>query len=125
MLSAEADSMRPARKPSHDPAEQPDELPRPKTTPSRSKPRRSRQAAKARPSLADSDINTGPNLDEQVRAALAAAGLLAPIPDWDDLPTDPTEIRAMIEADEAWILETFTEPIGLAEAVEQDREERG
>jgi hypothetical protein len=56
-----------------------------------------------------------------VRAALAAAGLLGAWPDDADLPTDPAECAAMERDDEAWLLATFTRPIGLSAAVIEDR----
>ena len=63
-----------------------------------------------------------PGLDPlAVRAALAAAGLLGAWPDDADLPTDPAEIAALEQADEAWLLATFTEPPGLSAAVIEGR----
>jgi hypothetical protein len=56
-----------------------------------------------------------------VRAALAAAGLLGDQPDDTGLPTDPAEIAALERADEAWLLTTFTEPLGLSDVVLEDR----
>jgi hypothetical protein len=57
----------------------------------------------------------------EVRAALAAVGLLVPLPEFDDLPTDPAEREALERDDEAWLLATFTKPLGLSEAVIEDR----
>lgn len=63
-----------------------------------------------------------PALDRPaVRAALAAAGLLGAWPDDVDLPTDPAESAALERADEAWLLATFTQPLGLSAAVIEDR----
>jgi len=56
-----------------------------------------------------------------VRAALAAAGLLVPPPEFDDLPMDPVELEALEREDEAWLLASFTRPLGLSEAVIEDR----
>jgi hypothetical protein len=56
-----------------------------------------------------------------VRAALAAAGLLVPAPDFDDLPTDPAQLEALERQDETWLLATFTRPLRLSEAVIEDR----
>lgn len=56
-----------------------------------------------------------------VRAALSAAGLLVPPPEFDDLPTDPAELEALEREDEARLLATFTRPLGLSEAVIEDR----
>ena len=56
-----------------------------------------------------------------VRAALAAAGLLGARPNDADLPTDPAEIAALERDDEAWLLATFTQPLGLGDAVIEDR----
>jgi hypothetical protein len=58
---------------------------------------------------------------EAVRAALAAAGLLFPPPEFDDLPTDPAVLEALEREDEAWLLATFTKPLGLSAAVIEDR----
>jgi hypothetical protein len=55
-----------------------------------------------------------------VNPRLAAAGLLAPPPDDTDLPTDPEAIEALEREHEAW-LATLAEPLGLAEAVLDDR----
>src|SRR3954466_6062602 len=46
-----------------------------------------------------------------VRAALAAAGLLVPPPEFDDLPTDPADVEALQLKDEAWLLATFAKPL--------------
>jgi hypothetical protein len=58
---------------------------------------------------------------DAVCAALEAAGVLLPPPQFDDLPSDPTELEALIRKDEAWLLATFKEPLGLSEAVIEDR----
>jgi hypothetical protein len=64
----------------------------------------------------------GADLDPMtIRSALAADGLLGAQPDDADLPTDPAEIAALERADEAWLLATFTEPLGLSDAVLEDR----
>ena len=54
-----------------------------------------------------------------VESALAAAGLLVPPPDDSDLPP-PEDVEALEEEYEAW-LATQTEPLGLTEAVLEDR----
>jgi hypothetical protein len=70
----------------------------------------------------DAVESPGPSLAPlAVRAALAAAGLLGARPDDADLPTDPAEIAALEQADEAWLLATFTQPLGLSAAVIEDR----
>ena len=51
---------------------------------------------------------------------LAAAGLLAPPLEDADLPTDPAEIEALEQEYEAWV-DSLPEPLGLAEAVMEDR----
>jgi len=56
-----------------------------------------------------------------VRAALSAAGLLGAPPDDADLPTDPAEVAALERDDEDWLLATFTQPLGLSDAVIEDR----
>lgn len=86
------------------------------------------------PATGDSDLRNGalgsPGVEGStnmpldraaVRAALAAAGLLVPPPEFDDLPTDPAELEALEREDEAWLLATFTRPLGLSEAVIEDR----
>lgn len=57
-----------------------------------------------------------------VRDRLAAAGLLATLPDTDDVPSIAE--LAVLEAEvEAW-LDALPEPLGLSEAVIADREGR-
>jgi hypothetical protein len=64
----------------------------------------------------------GADLDPvTVRAALAAVGLLGAQPGDADLPIDPAEIAALERADDAWLLATFTQPLGLGDAVIEDR----
>lgn len=69
----------------------------------------------------DSEPAADPTERAAVLAALEAAGLLLPPPEFDDLPTDPAELDALIRKDEAWLLATFKEPLGLSEAVIEDR----
>ena len=56
------------------------------------------------------------------RAMLAEAGLLSPPWDYSDLPTDPTAAASLEDEFEAW-LDTLTGPLGLAAAVDTDRNE--
>jgi hypothetical protein len=81
---------------------------------------RGHEAAERSLDPASTDAVTQATLDAAVRAALAEAGLLGSPPDDSDLPTDPAEIAALEREHEAW-LATLTEPIGLAEAVIEDR----
>jgi hypothetical protein len=57
-----------------------------------------------------------------VRDQLAAAGLLAPIPETEDVPT-AEELQALEAEVEAW-LDALPEPLGLSEAVIADRDGR-
>ena len=111
--------MRSARKPPREPAEQRAEARRRQATPDGSETSGGPRRVKRLPE--PSDAASTADLDRAVREALAAAGLLGSPPDDSDLPTDPAEIEAMMEEDEAWILATFTQPLGLAEAVIEDR----
>ena len=61
-------------------------------------------------------------LREAVQALLAEAGLLSPPWDHADLSTTPTDVAALEQEFEAW-LDSFTEPLGLAAAVDADRNE--
>jgi hypothetical protein len=63
----------------------------------------------------------GASLDDLVVERLAAAGMLVPPPD-DDIPTE-SEAEEMERELDAWLAERC-EPLGLSEAVWQDREGR-
>ena len=65
-----------------------------------------------------------PDSGAEFLGRLAAAGLLAPKPDDPDIPTSKQEIEALEAEYEAW-LATRPEGLGLAEALEADRNERG
>jgi hypothetical protein len=101
-----------------------------------SRPARERLTDSTRPAPATGDCDRGnralgspgteglphaPPGPSVVRAALAAAGLLVPPPEFDDLPTDPAELEALEREDDAWLLATLTRPLGLSEAVIEDR----
>ena len=59
-----------------------------------------------------------PDPDNSLEERLAAAGLLVPIP--DDPELDDVDVEALEQEYEAW-LATQTEPLGLTEAVIEDR----
>jgi hypothetical protein len=63
-----------------------------------------------------------PDPEGSVVEQLAAAGLLVPKPDDPDLPRG-AEARALEEEFEAW-LDSLPTPLGLSEALEEDRNGR-
>ena len=60
-----------------------------------------------------------PDPTDPIVRRLADAGLLVPPPEDEDLPT-PAEIAALEDEIEAWT-STRAEPLGLADAVLEDR----
>lgn len=60
-----------------------------------------------------------PDEEASIESILTAAGLLEPVPEEDDLPLG-TDIEALEREYEAW-LDTLTEPLGLSEAILEDR----
>jgi hypothetical protein len=59
-----------------------------------------------------------PDPEDSLRERLAAAGLLAPLPDDPDL--DDADLEELEREHDAWVA-TLTEPLGLSEAVLEDR----
>jgi hypothetical protein len=55
-----------------------------------------------------------------VCAALEAAGVLLPPPQFDEPPMDPAELERLEQEVYAW-LDSLPEPLGLSEAVIEDR----
>jgi hypothetical protein len=90
------------------------------TTRQRTVRERNRQASPSQRGSTAADA--APPLDAVVREALAAAGLLGAPPAANDLPTDPAARLALEQEIEDW-LDSLTEPLGLAEAVIEDRQD--
>jgi hypothetical protein len=62
-----------------------------------------------------------PDPDTSVESCLAAAGLLAPVPIDDDLPTDSTAIELLEREWEAWV-DAQPSSLWLSDAVIEDRD---
>jgi hypothetical protein len=109
------------RKTPHDPAsrQRKPRQPAAEQAPLAGPPGKARTRARKTPAAADRA--SAPVDMAAVCAALEAAGVLLPPPQFDDLPSDPAEMEALIRKDEAWLLATFKEPLGLSEAVIEDR----